>query len=1149
LKLLFFPLIAAGFAGNWLELPLLVNASFHSGSIFALLAVHLLGASWGTVAAAAIASCTCVIWKHPYALIVMTAEAMVVSQLVERRKMGIIQADTIFWVAVGMPLSYLFCYLALKSPPGPSYYFATKLAVNAIANAMVARLILTCQGLWSRRSLTPLREAVFNLLALFVFCPVFAFFVLSSRRDFSEADKSIRQEIVQQSRNMNSLLMSWLESRKAILTTLSEQSKTEPPEHFNVLVKQAARSDPNYRQIELVDCRAAGAASRWSDRFDQKWFQEQLRGARIGQGRPPVVSEVSTGGPLAPEPVVALVTPAAADGAARTCIIGILSLKQLQGILKSSLDQQSTLYSVLDRQGRVILTNRPDQQVMAPYVQPSGPVTDLGHATHRWYPAKPKNGTVTGVWQQSTYLYGASLGDAGWELVMEQPLVPFRVAFYGNYSGKFTLLLLILLGSLAMAEILSKRVVVVLDQFNALTDGLPRRLMADGDPIVWPKNRVAEADHLINNFRHIAESLTPLYLQINQLNETLEERIAARTQELVKSQALTIDVVDSLRSSISVLDQQGVIIVVNEPWRRFARQNNGADSGYLGTNYLEVCRSSMWQSGSLPAASAFLGIRAVLEGERDHFEMEYACELPGETRWYQLIASKLTGSRLGAVVSHSDITSRKLAEEAVQASEMKHRLLFDSAGDGIFIVDRQSRILAANPLACHRLGYYDTELNQLSFGQIQSPGHGQLLPERMARLFQQGHLLYETVLMHKDGSPVPTEVNARGTFWNKEPAMMAICRDLTERKRAEEDLSEAKQFIEQVISCAQEGIVVCDLDLRYRGWNPYMEKLTGLPAEEVIGRHPAELFPEHVKAGLLEHLEAARCGAAKHDFDMVSVAATGEEYWTSSLSSQLLNTRGEVAGVITTVREITWRKQMEDETRQALESAEAANAGMQRLLRTVSHEFRTPLGLLTGCTDILDRHWDKLKPDQRRLQTGYIRNAAGQLTVLVDSVTSFNLAQAEQPDRAKRFDIGALCARIAADASAVWQAGHTFEVSIAPDCGTGQINDSLLRRVLENLLSNAFRYTPPKGTVTLQVSRLENRLHLAISDTGIGISEADQKYIFDQFYRGQNVDDRRGLGLGLAIVQEALAKLEGSIEITSCVHEGSAMRVAIPIAE
>lgn len=905
-KLLFFPLIAVGFAANWLELPLLVNASFHSGSIFALLAVYLLGTPRGTVAAAAIASCTCVIWQHPYALIVMTAEATVVGQLVQRRKMGLIQADTIFWVAVGMPLTYLFCNLALKSPPGPSYYFATKLAVNAIANAMVARLILTCQGLWSGRSLTPLREAVFNLLALFVFCPVFAFFVLSSRRDFSEA---------------------------------------------------------------------------------------------------------------------------------------------------------------------------------------------------------------------------------------------------GNYSGKFTLLLLILLGSLAMAEILSKRVVAVLDQFNDLTDELPRRLMADGVPIVWPKNRVQEADHLINNFRHIAESLTPLYLQINQLNETLEERIAARTQELVKSQALTIDVVDSLRSSISVLDEHGVIIVVNEPWRRFARENEGADSSYLGTNYLEVCRSSMWRSGSLPAASAFLGIRAVLEGERDHFEMEYACELPGETRWYQMIASKLTGSRLGAVVSHSDITGRKLAEEAVQASEMKHRLLFDSAGDGIFIVDRQSRILAANPLACHRLGYYDTELNQLSFGQIQSPDQGQLLADRMDRLFQQGHLLYETVMMHKDGSPVPTEVNARGTFWNKEPAMMAICRDLTERKRAEEDLGEARQFIEQVISCAQEGIVVCDLDLRYRGWNPYMEKLTGLPAGEVLGRHPAELFPEHVKAGLLEHLEAARCGAAKNDFDMVSVTATGEQYWTSSLSSQLLNTRGEVAGVIMTVREITWRKQMEDEIRQALESAEAANAGMQRLLRTVSHEFRTPLGLLTGCTDILDRHWDKLKPDQRRLQTGYIRNAASQLTVLVDSVTAFNLAQAEQPSRAQRFDIGALCARIAADASAVWQAGHTFEVSIAPNCGTGQIDDSLLRRVLENLLSNAFRYTPPKGTVTLQVRRTENRLHLAVSDTGIGISEQDQKHIFDQFYRGQNVDDRRGLGLGLAIVQEALAKLEGSIEITSCVHEGSAMRVAIPISE
>jgi signal transduction histidine kinase len=109
------------------------------------------------------------------------------------------------------------------------------------------------------------------------------------------------------------------------------------------------------------------------------------------------------------------------------------------------------------------------------------------------------------------------------------------------------------------------------------------------------------------------------------------------------------------------------------------------------------------------------------------------------------------------------------------------------------------------------------------------------------------------------------------------------------------------------------------------------------------------------------------------------------------------------------------------------------------------------------------------------------------------------------------------------------------------------LDETSFRRVLENLLTNAFRYTPSDGSVSLNVCRKNSRLCLEISDTGIGIPEEDQALIFDAFYRSRNVEGRRGLGLGLSIVHESLSQLSGIITVNSIVGKGTTMRVEIPI--
>jgi signal transduction histidine kinase len=111
------------------------------------------------------------------------------------------------------------------------------------------------------------------------------------------------------------------------------------------------------------------------------------------------------------------------------------------------------------------------------------------------------------------------------------------------------------------------------------------------------------------------------------------------------------------------------------------------------------------------------------------------------------------------------------------------------------------------------------------------------------------------------------------------------------------------------------------------------------------------------------------------------------------------------------------------------------------------------------------------------------------------------------------------------------------------------LDEIQFRRVLENLLTNAFRYTPASGSVSLHVTRKKTELCLEIRDTGIGIPEEDKLLIFDPFFRSSNVEGCRGLGLGLSIVRESVLKMGGTITVAGKIGEGTTMRVEIPVSE
>ena len=160
------------------------------------------------------------------------------------------------------------------------------------------------------------------------------------------------------------------------------------------------------------------------------------------------------------------------------------------------------------------------------------------------------------------------------------------------------------------------------------------------------------------------------------------------------------------------------------------------------------------------------------------------------------------------------------------------------------------------------------------------------------------------------------------TIWISGGAIIAVLmmatallsRTVMRMHKAEKSLRDALQLNKEIIDSAQEGVIVYDLDLRYRVWNPFMEKLSGVSAKAVLGRQPLEVFPFLKETQLMEHLECALTGKTHEAIDFpFLLPESGFSGWTSDQSSPLRNANGDIIGVIATVRDITGSKLAEDE--------------------------------------------------------------------------------------------------------------------------------------------------------------------------------------------------------------------------------------------
>ncbi len=239
----------------------------------------------------------------------------------------------------------------------------------------------------------------------------------------------------------------------------------------------------------------------------------------------------------------------------------------------------------------------------------------------------------------------------------------------------------------------------------------------------------------------------------------------------------------------------------------------------------------------------------------------------------------------------------------------------------------------------------------------------------------------------------------------------------------------------------------------------------------------------------------------------------------------------------------------ESELRRALAAERELGELKSNFVSMVSHEFRTPLGIISSSSQILERYFSRLDEEARHEHLGAIGQAVRRMAAMMENVLLLSRMDRSKMEYAPAaLELEPFCRGLIDEMNSATSAARPIRIEIAPEVpSTIQADENLLRHILTNLISNAVKYSPAEASSRLSVSRENGALTFTISDAGIGIPEQDRARLFETFHRGSNVGQRPGTGLGLVIVKRCCDLHGASIDFTSESGRGTTFTVTLPL--
>jgi PAS domain S-box-containing protein len=502
------------------------------------------------------------------------------------------------------------------------------------------------------------------------------------------------------------------------------------------------------------------------------------------------------------------------------------------------------------------------------------------------------------------------------------------------------------------------------------------------------------------------------------------------------------------------------------------------------------------------------------------------------------------GSVTGAVLVFQDATQKRRTEEALTL----FRALIDRANDAIEVIDPESgRFLDANERACQVHGYTRAEYLSLGVPDLDPTMAGAgAWAENVAYVKKHGSRLWEGKHRRRDGSIFPVEVNVTYVHLNRD-YLIAVVRDITERKRAEADLRRTADLLRAVADGTNDAVFVKDLQGRYLLFNPAAARFVGRRPEEVIGKDDTELF-ERESARWLMNRDRGIMASGRTETSEEVLTAAGVTRTYLATKAPYRDDRDEIVGLIGVAHDITERKRAEAEIRQLNEALElrvrertaeleAANRELDAFSYSVSHDLRAPLRAIEGFSRALVEDYPTRLDARGKEYLQRLRVNVERMGELVNELLELSRVTQSPIDRTQ-VDLAAIARAVAAEL----RRDHSERQVefVIPESLVVRGDPGLLRLVLVNLLGNAFKYTGTHARARIELGRhpSEESVYF-VRDDGAGFDMTHADRLFSPFQRLHGAEEFEGTGVGLATVQRIIRRHGGQVWAESAPEKGA----------
>jgi len=458
-------------------------------------------------------------------------------------------------------------------------------------------------------------------------------------------------------------------------------------------------------------------------------------------------------------------------------------------------------------------------------------------------------------------------------------------------------------------------------------------------------------------------------------------------------------------------------------------------------------------------------------------------------------------------------------------------------------------LIEANRAAERAYGYSRVELLEMDIRDLRPPDEQPQVVEQMQQAWESG-ILFETVHRRKDGSSFPVEVSSQGVRIGDDRVLLSVVRDITERKRAEE---ERERLLEQVQSRVAEldatvgsiadGLIIYGPKGDVRRMNGAAERLMGMREDEYAAARSLGERVERLRAETPDGQPfppedtppgKALNGETVQGVVMVLHTPDGRTVWVSSSAGPIRTLDGEMLGAVASFTDITQLHELQEQR--------------DDLVRTVSHDLRTPLTVIQGQAQLVEKMVEKPGQEGRVKQgvEAIITGARRMNSMILDLVDSARLEAGQLKMDCVPVDLPSFLSDLKGRLAGVLEMDRV-RVEMPEGLPRASADPDRLERIFTNLVSNALKYSPPGTQVAVTAEMQGGMVTVSVSDQGEGIAAEDISNLFQRFYRARGTRKTEGVGLGLYITRMLVEAHGGRIWVESEVGKGSTFSFTLPV--